>query len=142
MTTSTPVPKGPRFDLPTIEEESRPFWNALKDGRLMIGRCKACTRAHYYPRPFCPYCWSEDVALEASGGRGVLYTYSTIHVNDLPPFKEWLPYVAAIVDLDEGVRVTTNIVGCDPASLKIGMRVAVEFVEITPEISKAVFRPA
>ncbi len=134
--------KGPRFDLPTIELESRPFWDALKEGKLMLGQCGDCGRAHYYPRPFCPYCWSEAVSLKPARGTGVLYTYSVIHVNDLPPFKDWLPYVAAIVDLDEGVRVTTNIVGCDPKTLKIGMRVAVDFQDITPDIKKAVFRPA
>ena len=131
----------PRFDLPTIEAESRPFWDALKAGRLMIGSCKGCGKSHYYPRPFCPHCWSEDVALVAASGRGTLYTWSTIHVNDMPPFKEWLPYVAAMVDLEEGVRVSTNIVGCDPSDLKVGMGVTLDFAEVTPEITKAVFRP-
>lgn len=132
----------PRFDLPTIEDESRPYWDALKSGALSIGYCRSCKRAHYYPRPFCPHCWSGEVELRTASGRGALYTWSVIHVNDLPPFKEWLPYVAAIVDLEEGVRVSTNIVGCEIQALRIGMAVSVEFTQITPEISKAVFRPA
>jgi len=133
---------GPRFDLPTIEDESRPFWNALKERVLLIGKCGACAKVHYYPRPFCPHCWSEDVSLIRSSGRGTLYTYSIVYVNDQPPFNRQLPYVAAMVDLDEGVRVTTNIVGCDHADLRIGMQVAVDFEEVTPDVSKAVFRPA
>lgn len=132
---------GPRFDLPTIEDESRAFWDGLKRGVLSIGHCKACDRHHYYPRPFCPHCWSEDVELVQASGKGKLYTWSVIYMNDLPPFKDTLPYVAAIVDLEEGVRVSTNIVGCDPQSLSVAMDVVAEFVEMTPDITKAVFRP-
>ena len=152
MTAPTPAPaatpapapavSGPRFDLPTLEGESRPFWDGLKAGVLNIGHCNACGKAHYYPRPFCPHCWSEDVTLKPASGKGVLYTWSVIHMNDQAPFKDWLPYVAAMVDLEEGVRVSTNIVGCDLAALAVGMPVNAEFTEVTPEISKAVFRPA
>lgn len=133
--------KLPRFDLPTIEPETRPFWEAARNGILMVGRCADCRKPHYYPRPFCPHCWSEDVALEAASGRGTLYTWSTVHVNDLPPFNERLPYVAAIVDLEEGVRVSTSIVQCKPEDLVVGMPVEVFFEPCTPEITLAVFRP-
>ena len=133
---------GPRFDLPTIEEESRPFWDAAREGKFLIRRCEACHAAHHYPRPFCPVCWSGDVVWEQASGRGTLYTYSTIFVNDLPPFGERLPYVAAAVDLEEGPRVMTNIVDCDPAMLTVGMAVQVTYQEITPEITAPMFRPA
>lgn len=131
-----------RFDLPTIETETRPFWEAAKAGRLMIGRCTACGKAHYYPRPFCPHCWSQDVELIEASGRAILYTYSTVFVNDLPPFNERVPYVAAVVDLEEGVRVSTNIVECAPDDLQIGMRLQVAFQSISPEVTLPVFRPA
>jgi uncharacterized OB-fold protein len=71
-----------------------------------------------------------------------LYTYSTVYVNDLPPFAERLPYVAAVVDLAEGPRVMTNIIDCDLDQLQIGMAVEVAFVELTPEVTAPVFRPA
>jgi uncharacterized OB-fold protein len=131
-----------RRDLPTIEDESRPFWDAAREGRFLIARCGSCGRAHHYPRPFCPYCWSEDVSWEDASGRATLYTYSTVHVNDLAPFAERLPYVAAVVDLEEGPRVMTNIVDCDPSSLRIGMALEVDFRQLTPEITAPVFRPA
>ena len=134
--------QSPRYDLPTIEDETRPFWNAAREGRLLFGRCGGCGKAYYYPRPFCPHCWSEDVVLEQASGRGTLYTFSTVFINDLPPFNERLPYVAAIVDLEEGVRVSTNIVDVDPADLSIGMAVEVVFRAITPEITLPLFRPA
>lgn len=132
---------GPRFDLPTIENESRPFWDALQGGVLMLGYCRACQRVHYYPRPFCPHCWSESIEQQPASGRGMLYTYSVVHVNDQPPFRDRLPYVAAMVDLEEGVRVSTNIVGCGHEDLYVGMPVSVHFEHITPEVTTAVFRP-
>lgn len=131
-----------RFDLPTIEPESRPFWDAAKAGQLMLGSCGGCRRVHYYPRPMCPHCWSEDVSLVPASGKGVVYTWSTVFVNDLPPFKEMLPYVAAQVDLAEGVRITTNIIDCDPKDLVIGMPVSLAFRDLNDEVAVPVFRPA
>jgi uncharacterized protein len=140
---STPTPAaGPRFDLPTIEPETQPFWDAAKAGTLMLGLCGACGKVHYYPRPMCPHCWSEDVSLSPASGKGVLYTWSTVFVNDLPPFREMLPYVAAQVDLDEGVRITTNMIDCDPKDLEIGMPVTLAFRDLTNAIAVPVFRPA
>jgi uncharacterized protein len=142
MNTTTPAPaSGPRFDLPTIEDETRPFWDAAKAGQLMIAKCGGCGKVHYYPRPMCPHCWSEDVSLTPASGKGTLYTWSTVFMNDLPPFKEMLPYVAAQVDLEEGVRVTTNIIDCDPKDLAIGMPVTLAFRELNDAISVAVFCP-
>lgn len=133
---------GPRRDLPTIEDESRPFWDAAREGTFLVVRCAGCGRAHHYPRPFCPFCWSEDVSWETASGHATLYTYSTVYVNDMAPFAERLPYVAAVVDLAEGPRVMTNIVDCDPAELRIGMDLAVAFRVLTDEVTAPVFRPA
>lgn len=131
----------PRFDLPTIEDETRPFWDALKEGRLMVARCGSCSELHYYPRPMCPFCWSEDVSLVDVSGLGTLYTWSTVYVNDLPPFNTKVPYVAAQVDLDEGVRMTTMIVNAAPKDLKIGMPVKVVFEAISDDVTIPVFEP-
>ena len=134
-----------RSDLPTIEDESRPFWDAAREGKLLIAHCGNCGRVHHYPRPFCPFCWSEDVTWQEASGRGTLYTFSTVYVNDLPPFKEQLPYVAAIVDLEEGPRLMTRLIGIDPtdaSDFTIGMAVTVDFEAISDEVSAPVFRPA
>lgn len=132
----------PRFDLPTIEDETRPFWDALREGRLMIARCGACGKVHYYPRPMCPSCWSEDVSLVEVTGRGKLYTWSTVYVNDLPPFNTKVPYVAAQVDLEEGVRLTTMVVDAAPQDLEIGMKLQVVFEAISDDVTIPVFAPA
>ncbi|CAL9486812.1 Zn-ribbon domain-containing OB-fold protein [Streptomyces sp. enrichment culture] len=106
-----------RFDVPESDAFTRTYWSAAAEGRLLIRRCRACGRAHHYPREFCPHCWSEDVAWETASGRATLYTWSVVHRNDLPPFTDRTPYVAAVVDLAEGPRMMTEIVRAeaDPA---------------------------
>jgi uncharacterized OB-fold protein len=131
----------PRFDLPVIEEETRPFWEAAANGRLMIARCGSCGYYHYYPRPFCPECWSENIALVEASGEATLYTFSIVRVNDLPPFNERVPYAVAMVDLVEGPRMSTNVIDCDHDALRIGMPLKVVFQEIAPGVSIPRFRP-
>lgn len=136
---STPAP---RTDLPTIEEESRPFWDAAKEGRFLIGRCGNCGKVHHYPRPFCPFCWSEDVSLVDASGKATLYTYSTVYVNDLPPFRDQLPYVAAMVELEEGPHVMTQLEDVEADELRIGMPLVVKYRPLTDDITIPVFAPA
>src|SRR6202020_272149 len=116
-----------RVDIPTIDAASAPYWEAARRGQLLIAECAACGRVHHYPRPFCPHCWSEDVHPVQASGSGTLYTYSTVYVNDLAPFKERLPYVAAIVELAEGPRLMTTIEGGGPDDLLVGMPVTAVF---------------
>ena len=130
-----------RFDLPTPDPETQPFWDATREHRLLVKRCSGCGRAHFYPRPFCPYCWSSEVEWEEASGRATLYTWSVVHVNDLPPFPDRVPYVAAIADLEEGPRMMTNVVDCDHDALEVGMALQVDFREETEEITVPVFRP-
>jgi uncharacterized OB-fold protein len=131
-----------RTDLPTVEDDTREYWDAAREGVLLIACCGACQKVHHYPRVMCPHCWSEDLHAEPASGRATVYTYSVVHVNDLPPFKERLPYIAAMVELEEGPRVMTNIVDCDPADLAIGMPVVVDRRPLTDELTALVFRPA
>ncbi len=130
-----------RFDLPTPDELTQVFWDALNEGKLLIERCAACTRAHYYPRPFCPYCGSGEVGWEAASGRGTLYTWSVVRQNDLPPFGDRVPYVAAMVDLAEGPRMMTNVVGCAFDEIRVGMDLEAAFEEIGEGFTIPVFRP-
>jgi uncharacterized OB-fold protein len=131
----------PRFDLPTPDAETQPFWDACRERRLLIKRCRACGRPHFYPRPFCPHCWSDDVDWEEASGRATLYTFSIVRRNDLPPFNERVPYVAAVVDLEEGVRMLTNVVDCSLEDVEIGMRLEVTFRDETDDVTLPVFRP-
>ncbi|GAO09508.1 hypothetical protein TPA0598_05_02290 [Streptomyces lydicamycinicus] len=120
-----------RFDLPEVDDFTRPYWDAAAEGRLLLRRCRAegCGAAHHYPREFCPSCWSEDVGWEPATGRATLYTWSVVHRNDLPPFGDRVPYVAAVVDLAEGPRMMTEITDCPEPELRIGMPLVVHFRE-------------
>ncbi|MEV6670483.1 Zn-ribbon domain-containing OB-fold protein [Streptomyces sp. NPDC051162] len=133
-----------RHDVPEVDAFTRPYWEAAARGRLLIRRCRApgCSRAHHHPREICPRCWSEDVVWEEATGRATLHTWSVVHVNDLPPFSGRLPYVAAVVDLAEGPRMTTEIVDCPEHRLRIGMDLRATFraVPETP-LKLPVFRP-
>src|SRR5436309_6377565 len=134
--------EGPRFDLPAPDPDTQPFWDAARAGTLLIRRCGDCGRFHVYPRPVCQVCWSSNVEWVEASGRATLYTGSVVRRNDLPPFGERVPYVAAVVDLDEGPRMMTNVEGCDEADLHIGMPVVVDYREETDEFTFPVFRPA
>lgn len=131
-----------RFDLPTVDDGTRQWWDAAGDGKLLVKRCANCGKAHWYPRIFCPFCWSENVDWEQASGKATLYTYSVIYSNDLPPFNEKVPYVAAVVDLDEGPRMLSTVIDCDFDQLRVGMALEVAFEQRTEEITLPVFRPA
>ena len=131
-----------RFDLPTPDFETQAFWDVCKEGKFLIRHCNACGRDHFYPRPFCPTCWSADVVWKEASGRATLYTYSIVHVNDLPPFAERVPYVAAVVELDEGPRVMTNVEGVAFDDLRVDMPLVVAFKPISEDVTIPVFRAA
>lgn len=124
------MPEYPRtatWHLPVADVESRRYWDAASKGTLLIKNCRRCRRPYFYPRDHCPRCWSTDTEWIEASGRGTVYTFTVVHQNDLPPFNERVPYVVAVVDLDEGVRMTTNIEGCAPDAVRCGMPVRVAF---------------
>ncbi|MFI5887542.1 Zn-ribbon domain-containing OB-fold protein [Streptomyces sp. NPDC051554] len=125
----------PRYDLPEADAFTRTYWEAAAQGRLLLRRCADCGRAHHYPREFCPHCWSDNVTWEPASGHATLYTWSVVHRNDLPPFGERVPYVAAVVDLAEGPRMMTEMVQAGPAELHAGMAVEVAFRDGVPVFS-------
>jgi len=130
-----------RADIPVVEGSSRQYWDAARDDRLLIAQCADCGRVHHYPRVLCPFCWSEAVSPVEAKGTGSVYSFSTVYVNDLEPFKSRLPYIAAVVELDEGPRVVTNIDGIEPGEVRVGMPVRAAFREIVDETYSVVFTP-
>ena len=131
-----------RFDLPHPDLETRPFWDAAREGKLLIKHCNACKEHHFYPRPFCPKCWSDDVEWVAASGQATLYTWSVVHRNDLPPFPDRVPYVAAVVDLAEGPRMMTNVVDCEFDELTVDMALEAVFHPTSDDVTIVQFRPA
>ena len=131
-----------RKPLPRIDEESRGWWEALARHELFLQRCRGCGTLRFYPRALCPACLSDATEWLRASGRGTVYSFTVTHQNQAPGFREELPYVLAIVELAEGVRLMTNITGCPPEGVRIGMPVEVVFDDMTPEITLPKFRPA
>lgn len=128
--------------LPKATPETAPFWEATKKHELQMQRCNDCNRYYFYPRPYCRYCMSENTEWRTLTGRGTLHTY-VINQRPAPGFEEETPYVIAVVELDEGPRLMTNIVGVDsptPDKLKIDAPVEVVWDDVSDEITLPKFR--
>ncbi|HTR63308.1 MAG TPA: Zn-ribbon domain-containing OB-fold protein [Candidatus Binataceae bacterium] len=128
--------------LPHIDEETRPWWEALQRHELYIQKCRACGELRFHPRAQCTECLSPRTEWVRCSGRGKIYTFTTTYQNPLPGFRESLPYIMAWVELDEGVKMLTNVVECRPEEVKIGMPVEVVYEDVTPQVTLANFRPA
>jgi uncharacterized OB-fold protein len=128
--------------LPRIDEESRGYWEALARHELYFQRCGDCGTSRLPPRAVCPACMSSVTEWVRASGRGTIYSFTVTYQNQMPGFREELPYVLAIVELAEGPRVMTNIVECAPDAVRVGMPVEIVFDDVTPEITLPKFRPA
>ena len=109
-----------KIPAPAVTPETKPFWDAAADGRLVIKQCTACGQSHHYPRTICPFCGSDATEWRPASGRGKVYTYSVMR-------RAPEPYVIAYVTLEEGPTMMTNIVDCDLDSVRIGQAVRVVF---------------
>jgi hypothetical protein len=128
--------------VPVPTPESRPYWLAARRHELTMPRCRSCGALFYYPRAACPQCLSADLEWQRVSGWGTLHTFTVVQ-RGLKDFPLGTPYVLAIVALDEGPRLMTNLVGVAPdaAAIRIGMRVEVVFADVTDEIALPHFRP-
>lgn len=127
--------------LPKPDRDSEYYWAAASRHELVIQQCDACGEYRFYPRMVCPSCMSTDFQWRQSSGRGVVYSFTVIHRPPTPAFKDEVPYVLALIDLSEGVRMMTNVIGCDPATVKIGMPVKVTFEDVSQDLSLPKFLP-
>lgn len=112
----------------------------LSQGELRLQFCQSCQRYIFYPRSFCPYCWEENLEWKPSSGRGTIYSYTIVNVSALPDFGTQTPYIYAIIELEEGVRISANIIDCKPDKLKVGMPVKLCIQERTGQ-KVAAFKP-
>jgi len=127
--------------VPEPDAVTAPFWEAAKQNRLLIQRCPSCGAHQFYPQASCRSCLSDDIEWVDAKGKGTIYSYTVVHRAPSRTFEPDVPYTVALVDLDEGCRMITNIVGVDPQEVRVGMRVEVVFEAITPQISLPKFRP-
>jgi hypothetical protein len=109
-----------KIQAPVPNLETQGFWDACAQGKLMIGKCSVCGKAHYYPRALCPFCFSDQTELQQASGNGVIYTYSVMR-------RTPVPYAIGYVTLAEGPTIMTNIVDCDLDQIRIGQPVRLVF---------------
>jgi uncharacterized protein len=128
-----------RRPAPIVTADNEFFWAAAASGRLVGQGCDGCGRLRHPPRPMCPHCGSLDWTATDLSGRGTVYSYAVVHHPQNPQFD--YPVIAALVDLDEGIRLVTNLVGVAPGEVTIGQSVEVQFEATIDAMAVPVFRP-
>ena len=129
--------------IPIMSPLTAPFWEAARKGKLVLQRCVGCKRFQFYPRPSCSHCGSSDVAWAEVSGRGRVYSFTIIRqvVANVDAFQRDIPFVVALVELNEGPRLISNIVDCKLEDVHIGMEVEVVFEGTGKEIVLPKFKP-
>jgi uncharacterized OB-fold protein len=127
--------------LPKPNADTRIFWEQCKEHRLTFQKCNDCNHVRWPPALLCPQCHSVSHDGIVSPGRGTVYTFVVYHQAFHPAFKEDLPYVVAVIKLEEGPQIVSNIVGCDPVKVACDMPVELIWEDITDEFSLPKFQP-
>jgi uncharacterized OB-fold protein len=127
--------------VPIVNPWARPFWEAARERRLLIQHCRDCHKHVFYPRVACPHCFSENLEWVQASGRGTVYSYTVVYANAPSAFIADIPYVVAVIQLAEGVRMLSNIVECDLDALRCDMPVEVTFERLNDEFTLPKFRP-
>ncbi|MGE0799756.1 MAG: Zn-ribbon domain-containing OB-fold protein [Lautropia sp.] len=132
----------PTFPLPTIDETTRPYWEAARRGELRLQRCRGCGSYQHFPGNLCSACGSADLEWAATSGRGVVYSFVVVHRTTIPGFTGRVPYAVAWIELDDGptARVLSDLVETDVGKLRIGDPVEVVFDPVSPEATVPRFR--
>ncbi|WP_251552036.1 Zn-ribbon domain-containing OB-fold protein [Neobacillus muris] len=124
---------------PVLDGDSLKYWEGLRNEELWIQRCNDCHQHIFYPRSICPDCFSEEITWVQSGGTGKIYSFTVVH-HAFGPFKEQLPFVVAIVELDEGVRMMTRL-KAGSKNPSVEQRVKVIFERLDEELTLPYFEP-
>ena len=134
--------EAPKKPVPQVNPWAKPFWEAAREEKLKIQKCRDCSEPIFYPRIACPHCFSDDVEWVEASGKGTVYSYTVVTNNAPSAFIQDMPFVIAIVKLEEGVQMLSNIVACDPSDVRCDMPVEVTFEKLDEEFTLPKFRPA
>ncbi len=131
--------------LPVATPESKPYWDGLKEHRLMLPTCEDCNSPHFYPRPFCPIpdCFSWKIGWSQASGKGKVHTFVISH-QPIPPYNSEdnpPPYVIAVIELEEGPRLMSNLIMDDPYQTRVDMDVEIVYDDVTDEVTLPKFKP-
>ena len=127
--------------LPRITPDTEPFWAGCQRHELLLAECNACSKAHLPPGPICPFCFSDDLGWRKASGRGQVTAWTVVHKEWFAAFRDDLPYNAVQVELEEGPRLTANLIGVDNDKISVGMKVEITFDDVTPEVTLPRFQP-
>ena len=127
--------------LPRITPDTEPFWEGCKRHELLLAECNSCSKVHLPPSPVCPFCFADDLGWRKASGRGTVSAWTVVHREWFAAFRDDLPYNAAQIKLEEGPRLTANIVNVDNDKLAVGMAVEVLFDDVTDDVTLPRFQP-
>lgn len=128
--------------LPTPDHESAEFWRRVRAHRFALQRCTACRAFRFYPRAVCPECLAGGFEWVEATGRGTLYSFTVCHRPASEAFADRVPYIVALVELQEGVRVLANLLDCAPERARVGMAVTLGYDDTADDITLYQFKPA
>jgi uncharacterized OB-fold protein len=132
----------PDRPLPEMRNFGAEYWRSAARGVLSVPKCDRCGQTFWHPRPRCPHCGSQDVSWIASMGTGEIHTFTIVRQSGAPFFKTRVPYAVAMILLDEGARVMSNVVGVDVDAVHIGMRVSAVFEPVGEGLAIPLFEPS
>jgi uncharacterized OB-fold protein len=135
--TDRPAPKRP---VPNPPPESRPFWAAAAEHRLLMPKCRSCGKFWFPPSILCTHCTSDDTTWEEVSGKGKVFSFVVFHRVYHPAFAKEVPYTVGVVELDEGPRMLSNVVGVAPDQVRCGMPVTVVYDDVTDSCSLPKFK--
>ena len=129
--------------LPKIDSVSAPFWAGLTEGRLLVQWCDDCNRSIHYPRIHCPHCLGKSLRWKESSGRGTVQAYTIVHTHPDPFFKSKVPYAVALIEIEDGVTLMSNLVDVEMSSeaICVGMPVKARFQRVAESIGLHEFIP-
>jgi uncharacterized OB-fold protein len=125
----------------SASERMHPFWDAARERRLVLPRCRGCGKLDFPVPETCRHCLDRDFDWLVSSGRGAVYSFVVMHQVYDPAFARRVPYAVVTVELEEGPRIISNLVDCEPSAIRVGMAVAVAFESLGGEAPLPVFRP-
>jgi hypothetical protein len=128
-----------RFPYPNTKGIAKTFWDGLKEGKFLVQHCHDCGGQIFYPRVVCHHCGGTNLSFREHSGEGEIYSFTVIHKNRHPAFKDKVPYVVAIVELAGGGRMMTNIVDCDAEDVKIGQKVKLKPAAVSEDVTLPYF---
>ncbi len=128
--------------LPSVDEDTKPFWDYCKKHELRMQKCLKCGKLHYPASIICPHCLHLESEWVKLSGKGQVYSFIVVQRQYHPGFAKEIPYTVAIIETKEGTRMLSNVIGCKPENVRIGMPVEVVFEDVTEEFTLPKFKPA